>query len=328
MQWKETADSWDTATDVSEATVTGTTHTITGLTGGVEYTVRVIATNAVGDGPASTEAAGTPAGSVSEQNTETENNAPTGLPTITGTLQVDETLTVNTSGISDADGLTNVSYNYQWVAGGSDIVGADGSSYTLTSSEQGQTITVRVTFTDAADNSETLTSIPTAEVAARTIPPSTSAPAFATSTTSRSIAENSEAGTAVGRPVVATDADDDTITYTLSGPDMTAFGIDGSGQIRVGEETVLDYESRETYTVEIVATDSSGETATIVVTIMVTDVIDPNIVLIMADDVGYEVFGANGSTSTSRRSLTIWPAAACASQTPTPSRAVLRAELR
>ena len=296
VQWKETADSWDTATDVSEATVTGTTHTITGLTGGVEYTVRVIATNDVGDGPASTEAAGTPAGSVSEQNTETENNAPTGLPTITGTLQVDETLTVNTSGISDADGLTNVSYNYQWVAGGSDIVGADGSSYTLTSSEQGQTITVRVTFTDAADNSETLTSIPTAEVAARTIPPSTSAPAFATSTTSRSIAENSEAGTAVGRPVVATDADDDTITYTLSGPDMTAFGIDGSGQIRVGEETVLDYESRETYTVEIVATDSSGETATIVVTIMVTDVIDPNIVLIMADDVGYEVFGANGST--------------------------------
>ena len=47
---------------------------------------------------------------------------------------------------------------------------------------------------------------------------------------------------------------------------------------------------------EIVATDSSGETATITVTIMVTDVIDPNIVLIMADDVGYEVFGANGST--------------------------------
>ena len=60
MQWKEAADSWDTEADISEATETGTTHTVTGLTGGVEYAVRVIATNDVGDGPASTEAKGTP----------------------------------------------------------------------------------------------------------------------------------------------------------------------------------------------------------------------------------------------------------------------------
>ena len=60
LQWKETADSWDNPADVSEATVTGTTHTITGLTGGVEYAVRVIATNTIGNSPASTEVAGTP----------------------------------------------------------------------------------------------------------------------------------------------------------------------------------------------------------------------------------------------------------------------------
>ena len=58
VQWKESADSWDTAADVTEETVTGTTHTITGLTGGQEYTVRVIASNDEGDGPASTEATG------------------------------------------------------------------------------------------------------------------------------------------------------------------------------------------------------------------------------------------------------------------------------
>ena len=69
VQWKGSADSWDTAADVSEATVTGTTHTITGLTGGVEYAVRVIATNTAGDGPASDEATGTPAGATSQQNT-------------------------------------------------------------------------------------------------------------------------------------------------------------------------------------------------------------------------------------------------------------------
>ena len=60
VQWKETAGSWDTSADVSEATVAGTTHTITGLTDGVEYTVRVIASNDVGDGPSSGEATGTP----------------------------------------------------------------------------------------------------------------------------------------------------------------------------------------------------------------------------------------------------------------------------
>ena len=92
VQWKEAADSWDTAADVSEATETGTTYTITDLTGGVEYSVRVIATNDAGDGPASTEAKGTPAGGVSEQVVEPENSAPTGLPGISGTPQVDQTL--------------------------------------------------------------------------------------------------------------------------------------------------------------------------------------------------------------------------------------------
>ena len=60
VQWKEAASSWDTAADISEATVTGTSHTITSLTGGVEYTVRVIASNVAGDGPPSTEARATP----------------------------------------------------------------------------------------------------------------------------------------------------------------------------------------------------------------------------------------------------------------------------
>ena len=166
VQWKEAADSWDTAADVSQATETGTAYTITSLTGGVEYAVRVIATNDAGDGPASTEAKGTPAGGVSEQVVEAENNAPTGLPGISGTPQVDQTLTASTSDIDDSDGLTNVSYRYQWTAGGSDINGATGSTHTLTYNEQGQTIQVRVTFTDDADNEETLTSEATVAVAA------------------------------------------------------------------------------------------------------------------------------------------------------------------
>ena len=94
------------------------------------------------------------------------NRDATGAPTISGTPQVRETLTADTADIADEDGLTNVAYRYQWIAGGSDINGATSSTYTLTASEQGKTIKVKVSFTDAADNEETLTSEATAEVAA------------------------------------------------------------------------------------------------------------------------------------------------------------------
>ena len=172
VQWKEAADSWDTAADVSEATVTGTTHTIAELTGEQEYTVRVIATNDVGDGAASSEAKGTPAGGVSEQNTESENNAPTGVLAISGTARVGETLTVDISGIADADGLTNVSYRYQWMVNygetdtDTDIDRATGSTYEVSRDNVGKAIKVRVSFTDDADNQETLTSVATDAVAA------------------------------------------------------------------------------------------------------------------------------------------------------------------
>ena len=101
---------------------------------------------------------------------EQQNNPSTGLPSISGTPQVEQTLTADTSEIDDQDGLTNVSYGYQWIAGGADIDGATGASYTLTASEQGKTIQVRVTFADDRENAETLTSIATAEVAAAPVP--------------------------------------------------------------------------------------------------------------------------------------------------------------
>ena len=97
------------------------------------------------------------------------NNLPTGAPTISGTAQVGETLTADTSDIGDADGLTNVSYSYQWVANDgtsdSDITGETASTYTLVDADEGKTVRVKVSFTDDAANEETLTSAATAEVA-------------------------------------------------------------------------------------------------------------------------------------------------------------------
>ena len=93
------------------------------------------------------------------------NSPATGAPTIRGTAQVGETLTADTSGIADADGLSNVQYEYQWLADDTDIAGATNATYTLTDSEESKAISVQVSFTDDADNEETLTSAATAAVA-------------------------------------------------------------------------------------------------------------------------------------------------------------------
>ena len=93
------------------------------------------------------------------------NTAATGLPTISGTAQVSRTLTVDTSGIADADGLSNVTFRYQWLSSrDAEIQGATSSTYTVQESDNGKVIKVRVTFTDDAGNEESLTSEATAEV--------------------------------------------------------------------------------------------------------------------------------------------------------------------
>ena len=175
VEWKLTTGSWDIPADVSQTTVTGTGHTITGLTGDVEYTVRVLAANNAGNGPLSTDAAATPA-AVPEEPPEPVNNAPTGLPTISGTPQVDQTLTASTSGIGDQDGLENVSYSHQWLADGSTLEGATGATLLLTSRRQGKAISVRVSFSDDAGNAESLTSAATEAVTARPNTPATGLP--------------------------------------------------------------------------------------------------------------------------------------------------------
>ena len=86
------------------------------------------------------------------------NSLATGAPVIGGTAQVGETLTAETSGINDADGLIDVVYSYQWIAETTDISGATGSSYAPLVADLGKTIKVRVSFDDDQNNFETLTS--------------------------------------------------------------------------------------------------------------------------------------------------------------------------
>ena len=94
-----------------------------------------------------------------------ENTPATGLPTISGTVQVGETLMADTSSIADVDGLVDVSFIYQWLADDAEIAGATGLTYALADDDAGKAIRVRVSFTDDAGNAETLTSTATVAVA-------------------------------------------------------------------------------------------------------------------------------------------------------------------
>ena len=102
--------------------------------------------------------------------TVTGNDPAQGAPTITGTdpPQVGQTLTADTSGISDPNGLDNVTYSYRWQAVDTiyieQIDGATSSTYTVQSSDVGKAIRVHVTFTDDAGYAEGLFSEYTSDV--------------------------------------------------------------------------------------------------------------------------------------------------------------------
>ena len=88
--------------------------------------------------------------------------------------------------------------------------------------------------------------------------------------------ENTPADRNIGQPVTATDADNDTLTYSLSGTHAASFGINSStGQLKTKDS--LDHEARASYLVTVTASDGmAGSTdATIALTITVTDVNEP-----------------------------------------------------
>ena len=145
---------------VNDTGSTATEYTDNDVTADVLHAYRVKAINAVGLSRQSNFVNMTPT-----LPAEPAQNSPaTGRPAISGTAQVGETLTADTSGISDADGLADATFAYQWLADGTGIDGATGDAYILTTSEMGKIIKVRVSFTDDAGNEETLTSTATGTV--------------------------------------------------------------------------------------------------------------------------------------------------------------------
>ncbi len=148
------------------------------------------------------------------------------------------------------------------------------------------TYMVTVTATDSGDLSDSvdvtikLTDMDEAPVISEGSVAVNNAPEFASATAERSVPEdNTAAGENIGAPVMATDADNDTLTYTLGGADMASFAIDpATGQIMVGADS-LDFEDPadadmdNDYEVTVTASDGNmADDAMVAVTITVTNV--------------------------------------------------------
>ena len=108
--------------------------------------------------------------------------------------------------------------------------------------------------------------------------PSNSPASFARDAVERMVAENTASGQPIDAAVTATDADNDTLTYSLSGTDPGSFDLNAStGQLQT--KAALDYETKSSYTVvvsvhDVKDADGNADTSiddTITVTITVTN---------------------------------------------------------
>jgi len=173
------------------------------------------------------------------------------------------------SGESAEDDLTNdatvnvtlaedvASWEYT-TDGGTNWNAGTGTSFELADDTTYAAGDLGVRQTDLAGNTSTVNSNDTAVVTDMT------APAFSTSA-ALSMDENT---TAAGDVT----ADADAVAYALSGTDATAFSISEAGALSLNN--AADFETRESYTLTVTATDAAGNSKTQDVTVTVNDVND------------------------------------------------------
>ena len=224
--------------------------------------------------------------------------------------------TALTATLKDPDG-GETDIRWQWSSGPTrdggfeDIEGATSASYTPTAGDPaddedtgdiGNYLRVTVTYNDEQGPDDTSTTavienqreeMVASANAVREAPETNNAPELPASV-AVDVKESVAGGGNVGDPVTATDDDDDVLTYSLSGgADKDAFGIvPASGQITVGADTKLDYETRTSYMVEVKAEDPFGMSDTVTVTITVTDVDEAPV---LEGDAAVDDYAENGT---------------------------------
>ncbi len=157
--------------------------------------------------------------------------------------------------------------------GWTEIGGAQSSAYTPAGGDRTHYLRATVVYEDGhgpGKSRQLVTEFPvTNDRAANT------APALPASVDDVEIPENSRPGRNVGGPVRATDAENDTLVYSLSG--AAEFVIDErTAQIRVAPGAAFDYdEGARSYSLTVSVDDGFGGTDSTGVTVRITDVNEP-----------------------------------------------------
>ena len=106
-------------------------------------------------------------------NTLPSNALPIGLPLILGVVTENQTLTANTAGVSDADGLGALGYQWQRSANGTDWVNielATQVTYLLGDADAAKQVRVQVSYTDGGGTAEVVRSAATTVVNVNDLP--------------------------------------------------------------------------------------------------------------------------------------------------------------
>ena len=144
------------------------------------------------------------------------------------------------------------------------ITGARSSSYTPTVADQGHCIRATAFYNDRAGtgNTEQFLTPNSVDVG----------PFFNQDPPTFNVRENTAEGATLGQVRASHSNNGETLTYSLAGADAGYFTIDDNAQLRTSANS-LDYESGpgKEAVVEITAEDNNGQTATISVTVSVTD---------------------------------------------------------
>ena len=200
-----------------------------------------------------------------------------GTVAITGTIESGKELTAT---ITDDNGLSLADVSYAWLAG-TDTIGTDASTVTLTNDEIGKTITVTVTYTDNDNFAESVTSEATTAVA-----PVGPAPAEFSGDLTASVTSNTTSAT-TGSAVV-TDINDGEDTFQAVTDIATTYGtfsITTAGgwtyTLDQDNATIAALTSDDDDVVDsITLTSFDGTTTTLIITITGGEVVPNNVVKI------------------------------------------------
>jgi hypothetical protein len=248
------------------AGATGSTLALTSDLGNKKIHAIVSYTDGFGTAETVTSAASTPF-----KATGWANSAPTGSVAVAGYTMVAQTLKA-TNTLADADWITTpVSYHWQVSANGSsawaNIAGATTDSLALTLAQQGKYVRAVADYTDAFGTREVVYGSASAKIAHANV-----APKFAKATVYSKVFENSSV---VSQAYAVNTDPGDTVTYTVTGSNANLFHVvNGALQFKAAPnfESAASLAAKNSYVVNLVATDAFGLSAKQTVNITVLNV--------------------------------------------------------